>query len=133
MASKLPDNVLMIVGFYVVHGLHRVLFTALNEDEMIGDIFSSKYLSSLTSHYNRLYRVLRRIVFSELRIVRRPDIADATFAEWGRTIDDILQHTSLRGDTDMCSSIKSRYWGEVRQARDISVRPCENHSDVDQP
>ena len=95
MAIRLPENAFLASGPCVVHQVHRIVVISTDESDLIGDIYSIKYVSHLAGHFNRLYRILRHLV-EELRIVRRRDVSDADFQRWQQHIDDVLEHTFLR-------------------------------------
>jgi hypothetical protein len=98
-AALLPKNVLFIPGVCSVHAAHRLmskLESLGGRFTLIGDVYAAKFVMHLSSHYNRMYRVLRDIVFEELVILPREAVSDADFEAWRIHAASVLEHTVFR-------------------------------------
>ena len=65
-ALQLPQRILFFGHGCDVHRLTRIIASALPEAKLLGDIYSVRVVTSLTSHYNTLCRELHKLIEEEL-------------------------------------------------------------------
>lgn len=95
-APRLPENCLFVPGGCTAHLCTRVV-EAMGADHpsLLGDVYSAKFVSHLSSHYNSLCRALDGVL-SEVRIVERRHVSDQDFELWQRHARRAVEHTILR-------------------------------------
>jgi hypothetical protein len=99
VAAELPGNVLFIPGTCCVHAAHRVvakLEKLGGKYTLVGDTYACKFVMHLSSHYNRMYRILRSLIKGELLVMPRDSVSNSDYAAWAAHADGVLEHTVFR-------------------------------------
>jgi hypothetical protein len=80
-----------------VHHCHRIVEAlSIHHKLLLGDVYSAKFVSHLSSHYNRLYRSCKDLVLADVIIIERRHVTDDDFALWRRHAEEVLEHTLKR-------------------------------------